>query len=206
MFRTIAGAAATVTLAGWFSSSTPPAPPAVAMPPDEAKFCLILEQADAAYEPLRAKWYAEKNGLVQETIGKQLEDLVDKRNVEILKILGGKKPHVSGWAIRIERISVSDLDFGKGSQKYISLTGFFPCSLSVTFKAEPIPVSGPFTSFLATKKESDVVSLTATLLPHDAAMNPPQKAIEWSAFQGSSMKEPEYHGVVERLVDYLSPP
>ncbi|MBV9251847.1 MAG: hypothetical protein JO227_21720 [Acetobacteraceae bacterium] len=164
-----------------------------------------MEKADATYEPLRKKWYAEKNGLTQETIGKQLDELVDKRNVEVLQILGGKKPHISEWAIRIEKISVSDLNFGKGSQKYISLTGFFPCSLSVPFKAEPIPVSGAFTDFLAARKVGDVVALTATLLPHDAATNPPQKAIEWSGFQGSSVEEPEYHGIVERLSDYVPP-
>jgi hypothetical protein len=74
--------------------------------------------------------------------------------------------------------------------------------LPVTFKAVELPTTPANADFLVTKKIGDYILITASLVLHDAAMNPPQKAVEWSFFQGGSMAAPEYRLSVEQMVNY----
>jgi hypothetical protein len=195
MFK-LAGIGAGIVLAGWFSSDAPK------MPPEEAHFCNVLEAADEVYEPLRKQWYAENNGLAQDKIGNQLDQMVDARNVDILKILGTSKPHITGWTIQLTKIDTTDLAYNGVTTRYIEIAGKFPCKLPVTFTAVELPMT--YANFLRNKKIDDYIAITATLVSHDAAMNPPQKAIEWSAFQGASMAEPEYRLSVQKMNDYTT--
>lgn len=193
-----------IVLAAWFTSDSPPKQENVQMPPEEARFCSVLETADEVYEPVRKQWYAEKNGLVQDKIGVQLEEIVDRRNAEILKILGDSKPHISRWIVQITKIRTIDLDYNGVTKRYIDIAGRFPCKLPVTFTAVELPMTPPNTDFLGTKKIGDYIVVTASLIPHDAAMNSPQRAIEWSGFQGSSMATPGYRLSVEQMGNYTA--
>ena len=97
---------------------------------------------------------------------------------------------------------MADLARNGVTTRYIEIAGKFPCKLPVTFKAAELPMT--YADFLGSKKIGDHISVTASLISHDATMNPPQKAIEWSAFQGGSMAEPEYRLSVEQMNDYTA--
>jgi hypothetical protein len=190
----LTGIGTAIVLVSLFSANPPK------MPPEEARFCSVLETADAAYEPLRKQWYAETNGLVKDRIATQLDQMVDARNVEILKILGGSTPHIGAWTVQLTKIDTIDLARNGVTTRYIEIAGTFPCKLPVTFTAAELPMT--YVDFLGNKKIGDYIRITASLISHDAMMNPPQKAIEWSAFQGSSMAQPEYRLSVEKMTDY----
>ena len=58
--------------------------------------------------------------------------------------------------------------------------------------------------FSETRRLAITSRLLRLLVSHDIGANPPQKAIEWSGFQGGSMAEPEYRLSVEQINDYTA--
>ena len=168
-------------------ASTPAAAQTVRIPNEETIFCSILEAANQAYQPIRSQWYDEKNGILRDRIGVQLEQLVDARNVRVLADFGWKAPFISKWVIKITAIRTSHF-----APNQVDLEGSFPCGITAPFKAGEISATPRILAFPADKKIGDHISVTAFLMMHDATVNPPQKALEWSLTQGGSMASPEY--------------
>jgi len=185
-----------IVLVGWSSAD------AQKMPPEEAHLCSVLEAADAAYEPMRKQRAAETDGLSRERLAEQLDQTVDARNVEILKILGGSDPHVARWVVQLTKIDATEIAVKGAMTRYIGIAGKFPCKLPVTFEAAVL--SETYTDFLGAKKVGDYITITAKLISHDVRWSPPPAALEWSLLERKSMAEPEYRLAVEEMNDYMA--
>lgn len=171
------------------------------MPPIQAEFCKTIAAADAAYEPENKAWYAETNAVAQDQLTPKLAAMREKRDLAVLKLLGGENPHMDGWIMRFKSLATSEEQTGQTVVDMATIEMAPGCPNDVTVTAE-VPAVGHTGAVLARLKTGDLLRVSGAFLAHDAIQVPFEQAIDWDAFQRTAMHTPSYRIKLTGLQPY----